>query len=463
MSVDDLTTRLTALEHELDACRKAHDTDRQKLTALEHELDACRKAHDTDRQKLRKLEHLLLVAEKDRAGKSRSALLNGTLATTGLIAISTMTPLCFVQLLGVMSHGAFGYALSVLLLGATLTLLVATPTTTRLIRFLGAFYACIAAEFACIYAILGVLALTDVHCGAWDEGVCDLVAIGMLTVGVVLALAAAAWAWAVLRLIPGSERVPLSQLRASATPKMGRCLATIATFAATPVVWAMAQPEDSFVLSPRKSLHRLWLVWRLCNVGWGATWGTVAVLACARGHADVPVVPSLLLLVALHLLTVIGTTQSNRGRVHNLLGSLGSSEEARAAALLAAVVGGMDAKQAFETAQRAFSGISFDVLSINDFTHGDLAGKEARDLDLKARTTRGLKLGEVDAFLSHSWRDDPHAKWAALEAWAANFAERRGGASPMLWLGAPPARARARCAAAAPLRRPAASRPKRGR
>ena len=113
------------------------------------------------------------------------------------------------------------------------------------------------------------------------------------------------------------------------------------------------------------------------------------------------------------LLAALFMTVKNRGRVHNWLGSLGSSEETRAAALLAAVVGGMDAKQAFESAQRAFSGISFDVLSIDDFTHSDLAGKEARDLDLKARTTHGLKLGEVDAFLSHSWRDDPHAKWAS--------------------------------------------------
>ena len=160
----------------------------------------------------------------------------------------------------------------------------------------------------------------------------------------------------------------------------------------------------------------------------------MAAVACTRGHADVPVVPSLLVLGVLNLLTALIMTVKNRGRVHNWLGSLGSSEETRAAALLAAVVGGMDAKQAFDSAQRAFSGISFDVLSIDDFTHSDLAGKEARDLDLKARTTHGLKLGEVDAFLSHSWRDDPHAKWATLEAWAANFAQRRGGASPMLWL-----------------------------
>ena len=231
-----------------------------RLTSLEHELDAERKAHDTDRQKLRKLEHLLLVAEMERAGKSRSEKITLMLAGTGVTAVATMTPLCFLQLLGVLSQGAYGYALSILLGGSSLIMLVATPASTRLIRFLGAFFPFIAMQFACMYGVLGTLALTDVFCGAWDEGVCDLIAIGMLAVDVGLVVFSAAFAW-LLRLIPGSERVPLSQLRARATPTMGRCLATVATFAAAPCVWAMYQPDESFVLSPRKSLHRMWLVW----------------------------------------------------------------------------------------------------------------------------------------------------------------------------------------------------------
>ena len=231
-----------------------------RLTSLEHELGAERKAHDTDRQKLRKLEHLLLVAEKDRAGKSRSEKITLTLAGTGITAVVTMLPLIFLQLFGVLSHGAYGYAVSILLAGASLILLVATPATMRLIRFTSAFYPFVATQFACMYAIVASLALTDVFCGAWDEGVCDLVAFGVLAAGTVLVIFAAASAW-MLRLIPGSERVPLSQLRKRATPKMGRFLATVATFAAAPVLWALYQPDKSFVLSPRKSLLRLWLLW----------------------------------------------------------------------------------------------------------------------------------------------------------------------------------------------------------
>ena len=418
-TVEDLQALLSQTALELETSRKAVETAQQ--------------AHDRDREKLRKLEHMLLMAEKNKAGKSRSVIVSGSLAASGVTAVITMTPVCFLQLLGVISHGAFGYALAVLFLGATLTLLATVPTASRLIRFIGALYAYVALSFFIVFASMGALEITEVYCGEFDEGVCELVAIGKFVCLVGLFCASAGWAWT-LRLIPGSERVPLSQLRAWATPKMGCFFATVATFTGAPTVWAVAQPDESFVLSPRKSLHRLWLVWRLGNCWWGATWTVVVVVACSRGHAGAPVVTSLMPLAVVQWLIALLATEKNRGRVHNRLGRLGSSEETRAAALLAAVVGGMDPQSAFDSAKQAFSGIRFDALTVDDFGRGDLAGKEARDLSLRARTTQGLKLGDVDAFLSHSWRDDHIAKWAALSAWAANFSQRKGGASPMLWL-----------------------------
>ena len=42
------------------------------------------------------------------------------------------------------------------------------------------------------------------------------------------------------------------------------------------------------------------------------------------------------------------------------------------------------------------------------------------------------QLGEVDAFLSHSWHDDPTEKWDALNAWAAAF-EAKHGRPPLVW------------------------------
>ena len=53
-----------------------------------------------------------------------------------------------------------------------------------------------------------------------------------------------------------------------------------------------------------------------------------------------------------------------------------------------------------------------------------------------AKKTEAATLGEVDAFLSHSWRDEdaaPGQKYAALEAWAARF-EAAHGRGPTCWL-----------------------------
>ena len=43
------------------------------------------------------------------------------------------------------------------------------------------------------------------------------------------------------------------------------------------------------------------------------------------------------------------------------------------------------------------------------------------------------QLSECDTFLSHSWHDDAHLKWAALEMWCEDFRSQHGRA-PTLWL-----------------------------
>ncbi|KAG8462743.1 hypothetical protein KFE25_004719 [Diacronema lutheri] len=44
------------------------------------------------------------------------------------------------------------------------------------------------------------------------------------------------------------------------------------------------------------------------------------------------------------------------------------------------------------------------------------------------------RLGEVDAYIVHSWHDDSAAKWAALESWRVAFRQRHGGREPRVWL-----------------------------
>merc|ERR1712048_598070 len=40
--------------------------------------------------------------------------------------------------------------------------------------------------------------------------------------------------------------------------------------------------------------------------------------------------------------------------------------------------------------------------------------------------------GKCDAFVSHSWHDNPHAKWSALEEWKNEFAQWHG-REPIVW------------------------------
>jgi len=60
----------------------------------------------------------------------------------------------------------------------------------------------------------------------------------------------------------------------------------------------------------------------------------------------------------------------------------------------------------------------------------DLASNE--DTGLNERVGRA-KLGQVDAFVSHSWHDSGEPKFAALMDWANGFESRRGRA-PRVWL-----------------------------
>ena len=70
-------------------------------------------------------------------------------------------------------------------------------------------------------------------------------------------------------------------------------------------------------------------------------------------------------------------------------------------------------------------GLPFSALCESDFTSNVDSG-----LNSKVRRQR---LGEVDAFLSHSWHDPPKQKWQVLCAWADTF-QRQHGRDPIVWL-----------------------------
>jgi hypothetical protein len=132
----------------------------------------------------------------------------------------------------------------------------------------------------------------------------------------------------------------------------------------------------------------------------------------------------------------LAATPLRRRRVKACLLKLVSDQEHRDAAFVAAMIGrssntGNEAELRLavsamvEQAKQNFYAIPTSSLHLVD-----LASNE--DTGLNERVGRA-KLGQVDAFVSHSWHDSGEPKFAALMDWANGFESRRGRA-PRVWL-----------------------------
>ena len=129
-----------------------------------------------------------------------------------------------------------------------------------------------------------------------------------------------------------------------------------------------------------------------------------------------------LALVVSFLLAALVFTPANRGRSHRLLNALlnprGTKEHE--AASVAALLGSRGAAATLATA-----GERFRALPLPALTRDELANSKP-DPALHQKTV-ATKLGDVDAFASHSWSDEGSAKFDKLHDWA-------GGQSRLVWL-----------------------------
>ena len=75
-----------------------------------------------------------------------------------------------------------------------------------------------------------------------------------------------------------------------------------------------------------------------------------------------------------------------------------SGGEEREAAVIAALLGGLDAAHALGLARKTFRGLPISAIGPSDLGSSEDSG-------LHARTVK-LPLGSCDAFVSHSWHDD---------------------------------------------------------
>jgi len=187
-------------------------------------------------------------------------------------------------------------------------------------------------------------------------------------------------------------------------------------------------------MQPRPALRRLWMVFRLLLLSLGVLFAGsniayyVQEITHVNHWAMAAMTASLLLCAAL-------ATPRNRGRIHRRLGRLGGrGTEAEEAAAVAALVGGSDPDAALERASKLLRCLPASRLHAADLTDNTTAPPAAGPT-LHARTEPAA-MGEVTAFLSHSWSDEreaPGAKHALVSRWATRRQEATG-KEPTLWL-----------------------------
>jgi len=115
-----------------------------------------------------------------------------------------------------------------------------------------------------------------------------------------------------------------------------------------------------------------------------------------------------------------------RGAIHARLRKCAQRRSAvRAAAGIAGLVGRCRPGEVLLQASTRFRSIELGSLTIEDLRS---SVPEPRLFALSSPA----RLGECDAFISHSWQDDADAKWRALTAWCQQF-QRTHGREPTLW------------------------------
>ena len=193
--------------------------------------------------------------------------------------------------------------------------------------------------------------------------------------------------------------------------------------------------------SPRRALQRLWLMQRVAFPTqlllptnhaflWGG-WGECALLSDGAPNAWYLSSPGALAWsVTGTLLCSLLLTERNRGRIMHAISRVGLVEESRRLAAVGTLLGAspchpVDSR--VDAAVEMFTAVPFSALKRDTFC-SSTSGQEQQ-----LPAVRRVKLGEVDAFVSHSWGDDGDEKYLALWAWASQFRNERG-REPLLWV-----------------------------
>ena len=177
----------------------------------------------------------------------------------------------------------------------------------------------------------------------------------------------------------------------------------------------------------REKLHRLWGALRT----WSIINGVLLIFVCISNHKlpggfTDPMNAFMWSMMSSWMAMALLPTPRNRGKLHHWLGQLGqSNSEEQEAAMVAALIGGTDPATAYTVAIKKFRGLNVSEVQLDDLD-------SSKDTGMHARTQR-QSLGEVDAFVSHSWADDGSDKHKMLTEWGGALKEETGN-EPVIWL-----------------------------
>mmetsp|Transcript_102402 Transcript_102402/g.293136 ORF Transcript_102402/g.293136 Transcript_102402/m.293136 type:complete len:667 (-) Transcript_102402:209-2209(-) len=179
---------------------------------------------------------------------------------------------------------------------------------------------------------------------------------------------------------------------------------------------------------PRLILESLWVATRSFYgvVGLSMLIAMAIITATNSEFRKLPDCPAYLICFSSWVFMSAITTKRMRDSVHAVLQDLLTAGEAHAAAGVAALVGQLSPEEALKLGQENFRALPFTAMNSETFS----SNQETKGL---YEATEPCELGDVDAFLSHSWSDDGEVKWRVLNIWATAF-EAREGRKPKVWL-----------------------------
>ena len=211
-------------------------------------------------------------------------------------------------------------------------------------------------------------------------------------------------------------------------PEFIRALISAVTFVAAAALAPTLRCRGVRAMQPRPALRRLWTVIRLFFLVNGVLYAGVTIADYVqRGKTFDHPPAAVAAFSATFLLCAALATPRNRGRIHRRLGRLGGRRtEAEDAAAVAALVGGSAPDAALERASKLLRCLPASRLLAADLA--DNMTSEPSVGPTQHARTEPAAMGEVTAFLSHSWSDEreaPGAKHALVSRCGRRGARRQ--------------------------------------